>query len=66
VWPTMPSCAPFELFNRRPLGLPMIIFGAGHGAWFHEANEYASVETIRDFMKLLVQWLHEWANEPGP
>ena len=66
VWPTMPSCAPFELFNRQPLGLPMIIFGAGHGAWFHEANEYASVESIRDFMKLLVQWLHEWANEPGP
>ena len=43
--------------------IPMIIFGGGHGAWFHEANEYVCVEGIRDFMKLMVPWLHEWANE---
>ena len=32
IWPTMPSTAPFDLFNREPLQLPIIVFGAAHGA----------------------------------
>jgi acetylornithine deacetylase/succinyl-diaminopimelate desuccinylase-like protein len=66
VWPTMSSCAPFDLFNRHPLQLPMIIFGGGHGAWFHEANEYVCVEGIREFMKLMVTWLYAWSEEAAP
>jgi acetylornithine deacetylase/succinyl-diaminopimelate desuccinylase-like protein len=61
VWPTMPSTAPFNLFNRSPLQLPIIAFGAGQGAWWHEANEYISVEGIREFMKTMTLWLHQWA-----
>ena len=47
IWPTMPSTAPFDLFNRAPLKLPMIVFGAAHGARWHEANEYVSLEGLR-------------------
>jgi acetylornithine deacetylase/succinyl-diaminopimelate desuccinylase-like protein len=64
VWPTMPSTAPFDLFNRSPLQIPIIIFGAAHGARWHEANEYVTVQGLRDFMKLTVSWLHAWAEEP--
>ena len=43
--------------------MPIIIFGAAHGARWHEANEYVTVEGLRDFMKLTVSWLHAWAKE---
>jgi acetylornithine deacetylase/succinyl-diaminopimelate desuccinylase-like protein len=64
VWPTMPSTCPIDVFNRGVLHLPMIAFGAGHGAWWHEANEYISVAAIAAFMKLMVRWLYAWADEP--
>ena len=63
IWPTMPSTAPFDLFNRAPLTLPIIIFGAAHGARWHEANEYVSLEGLRDFMKFTASWLFQWARE---
>ena len=66
IWPTMPSTAPFDLFNRSPLQLPIIIFGAAHGARWHEANEYVTVEGLRDFMKFTVTWLHAWAEMENP
>ncbi len=66
IWPTMPSTAPFDLFNRAPLQLPIIIFGAAHGARWHEANEYVTVEGLREFMKFTASWLSAWADEPQP
>ena len=63
IWPTMPSTAPFDLFNRSPLQLPMIVFGAAHGARWHEANEYITMEGLREFMKFTATWLFAWASE---
>jgi acetylornithine deacetylase/succinyl-diaminopimelate desuccinylase-like protein len=65
IWPTMPSTAPFDLFNRSPLQIPIIIFGAAHGARWHEANEYVSVEGLREYMKFTASWLLAWADEPN-
>ena len=66
IWPTMPSTAPFDLFNRAPLQLPIIVFGAAHGARWHEANEYITVEGLREFMKFTATWLFAWAEEIRP
>jgi acetylornithine deacetylase/succinyl-diaminopimelate desuccinylase-like protein len=61
VWPTHPAVAPFGMFNRPPLSKPAIFVGMGHGARAHQADEYITVEGIRDFMKYTVSFLHEWA-----
>ena len=66
IWPTMPSTAPFDLFNRAPLQLPIIVFGAAHGARWHEANEYITVDGLREFMKFTATWLFAWAEESRP
>ena len=66
VWPTMPSTAPFDLFNRAPLQLPIIVFGAAHGARWHEANEYITIEGLKELMKFTATWLYDWADEPRP
>ena len=66
IWPTMPSTAPFDLFNRAPLQLPIIVFGAAHGARWHEANEYITIEGLRELMKFTATWLFAWADEPWP
>ena len=66
IWPTMPSTAPFDLFNRAPLQLPIIVFGAAHGARWHEVNEYITVEGLRELMKFTATWLFAWADEPRP
>lgn len=63
IWPTMASTAPFDLFNRAPLQKPIIIFGAAHGARWHEANEYVSYEGLRQYMKFTVSWLYAWARQ---
>jgi acetylornithine deacetylase/succinyl-diaminopimelate desuccinylase-like protein len=61
IWPGSFSGAPFDLFNRAPLSLPMIAFGAGHGGRFHEVDEYITIDGYREFMHLTASWLHEWA-----
>ena len=66
IWPTMPSTAPFDLFNRAPLQLPIIVFGAAHGARWHEANEYITIEGLRELMKFTATWLFAWADESRP
>ena len=55
-----------SLFNREPLQLPVIVFGAAHGARWHEANEYITVDGLREFMKFTATWLFAWADEPRP
>jgi acetylornithine deacetylase/succinyl-diaminopimelate desuccinylase-like protein len=66
IWPIIPSTAPLNFFNRDPVQMPIIGCGAGHGAWWHEANEYITVEGIREFGKFFVVWMHEWAKETTP
>lgn len=64
IWPIIPSTAPMNFFNRPPLNLPLIGCGAGHGAWWHQANEYITLAGIREFGRFFAVWLQEWANEP--
>jgi acetylornithine deacetylase/succinyl-diaminopimelate desuccinylase-like protein len=61
VYPTTPAVAPFGMFNLRPLAKPAVFVGMGHGARAHAADEYITVEGIRDFMKYAVTFLHVWA-----
>ncbi len=65
IWPIIPSTAPMNFFNRAPLNLPLIGCGAGHGAWWHQANEYITVAGIREFGKFFAVWMNEWAKEPA-
>lgn len=43
VWPRIAGSAPFYLFTRE-LGLPMAIFGLGHGSGAHSVDEYLVLE----------------------
>ena len=60
IWPT-PAFGPVHLFTRSPLNLPMVYGGLGHGGHFHAADEYITVEGVRDHMKGIVTFLHEYA-----
>src|SRR3989442_13216320 len=42
--PTIAGSAPFALFNRKPLNLPVVIGGLGHGALQHSPNEYIVID----------------------
>jgi acetylornithine deacetylase/succinyl-diaminopimelate desuccinylase-like protein len=60
VYPTAPWWAPYFLFERT-LGLPFAVGGAGHAARAHAADEYASIEGIRQHMKHAVAFLYRFA-----
>jgi len=62
VWPSAPWWAPYFLFERV-LGLPFAIGGAGHCAGAHAANEYASVEGLRQHMHQSAALLYRFAEE---
>jgi acetylornithine deacetylase/succinyl-diaminopimelate desuccinylase-like protein len=44
VWPTGTGSAPFYLFNREPVNLPVVTGGLGHGALAHSPNEYIVID----------------------
>ena len=44
IWPTMAGSAPFYLFNREPLNLPVVAAGLGHGGLAHSPNEYIVID----------------------
>ncbi len=44
VWPHLAGSAPFYLYTREPLSLPMVLGGMGHGANQHTFDEYYVVE----------------------
>src|SRR5205823_15124389 len=44
LWPTIAGSAPFAIFNRKPLNLPVEIGGLGHGALAHSPNEYLVID----------------------
>src|SRR5438876_1011860 len=44
LWPTIAGSAPFAIFNRKPVNLPVVIGGLGHGALAHSPNEYIVID----------------------
>lgn len=64
VWPSAPWWAPYYLFEQE-LGLPFAIGGAGRSGRAHSADEYATVEGLRDHMRQSIAFLHRFGNEPG-
>jgi acetylornithine deacetylase/succinyl-diaminopimelate desuccinylase-like protein len=62
VWPVAPWWAPYFLFERV-LGLPFAIGGAGHCGGAHAANEYASIEGLRQHMHQSAALLYRFAEE---
>ncbi len=43
IWPHLAGSAPFYVFTER-LGLPLLMFGMGHGSGAHSVNEYMVIE----------------------
>ena len=64
VWPSAPWWAPFYLFEEV-LGIPFGDGGAGHAGGAHAADEYATIEGLRDNMRQSVAFLHRFARAHG-
>jgi acetylornithine deacetylase/succinyl-diaminopimelate desuccinylase-like protein len=64
VWPSAPWWAPYHLFEQT-LRMPFAIGGAGHSARAHAADEYATVEGLREHMRQSIAFLHRFAEEAG-
>jgi acetylornithine deacetylase/succinyl-diaminopimelate desuccinylase-like protein len=60
VWPSAPWWAPFYLFEES-LGIPFASGGAGHAGGAHAADEYATIEGLREHMRQSVAFLHRFA-----
>jgi acetylornithine deacetylase/succinyl-diaminopimelate desuccinylase-like protein len=60
VWPSAPWWAPFYLFEEA-LGIPFASGGAGHAGGAHAADEYATIEGLREHMRQSVAFLHRFA-----
>ena len=56
VWPTAPWWAPLYLFEDI-LGVPFAAGGAGHSDRAHAADEYATIEGLREHMKQSLAFL---------
>lgn len=61
VWPSAPQSFPGAFYARPPLALPMGTSGLGRGGWAHSANEFVTVDGIREHEKYTVTLLHEYA-----
>lgn len=57
VWPMATSSAPYFVFSRI-LKLPVVGGGLGHGGKSHTADEYMTVEGLRDFEKFVATYLY--------
>jgi acetylornithine deacetylase/succinyl-diaminopimelate desuccinylase-like protein len=44
IWPLSAGSVPYHLFNRKPLHLPFIDAGLGHGGRAHAPDEYFVIE----------------------
>ena len=62
VWPSSVASNPIYLFNRPPLNKPMVCGSLGHGGRHHVADEYITVEGLRNNMRGAVTFLHEYAS----
>jgi acetylornithine deacetylase/succinyl-diaminopimelate desuccinylase-like protein len=61
IWPTSPATDAFYLLNQEPLKLAECCGSLGKGGRFHLADEYVTVEGIRDNIKGFVTTLFEYA-----
>jgi acetylornithine deacetylase/succinyl-diaminopimelate desuccinylase-like protein len=61
IWPTTPAVGPFGYFNQDPLHLPCIFVGTGHGWRAHQADEYITIDGLRENMHFVADFIHEWA-----
>ncbi len=65
VWPHGAGSAPWHVFTKRPLKLPMVQFGLNHGGRAHAPDEYLviegndSVKGLAEFELSFVQLLEE-------
>ena len=57
IWPMFTASAPYFVFQRI-LGLPVVNGGLGHGGRGHVANEYMSVQGLKDFEKFAATLLY--------
>jgi acetylornithine deacetylase/succinyl-diaminopimelate desuccinylase-like protein len=64
VWPMATWAAPYFTFSRI-LGLPVVSGGLGHGGRQHAANEYMTVQGLRDFEKFVATFLYLVARQPA-
>jgi acetylornithine deacetylase/succinyl-diaminopimelate desuccinylase-like protein len=66
TWPRIAGSAPFYLFTRE-LGLPLVMFGLGHGSGAHSVDEYLVIEAqppikgLADIEKGYVDFLFRFA-----
>ncbi len=63
VWPMATWGAPYFAFSRT-LGLPVVSGGLGHGGRMHAANEYMTVQGLKDLEKFVATFLHLVAQAP--
>jgi acetylornithine deacetylase/succinyl-diaminopimelate desuccinylase-like protein len=61
VWPTYYASIPTAAFSEPPLNLPVIGAGLGRMGRPHEADEFFTVEGLRDYEKYVVTFLNEYA-----
>ena len=52
IWPLMGGFAPFYLFTSKPLNLPLVLAGLGHGGNAHAPDEYFVIEGKNKFKGL--------------
>lgn len=61
VWPIATWAAPYFVFSRL-LGLPVVSGGLGHGGKQHAANEYMTVDGLKEFEKSVATFLYLMAD----
>lgn len=61
IWPIAIWAAPYFTFSRI-LNLPVVSGGMGHGGRAHVANEYMTVDGLREFEKFVATFLYTMAN----
>ena len=61
LWPIYFGGVPTSIFSDPPLNVPVIIGGLGVMGRDHMANEYFTVEGLRNFEKYVVTFFHEFA-----
>ena len=67
IWPLMGGFAPFYLFTSKPLNLPLVLAGLGHGGNAHAPDEYfvidgtEKVKGLSDCEKSYVAMLYNYA-----
>ncbi len=61
IWPTYYASVPTSAFSEPPLQLPVIGAGLGRMGRPHEADEFFTVEGLREYEKYIVTFLNEYA-----